>query len=96
MATVYHAFGSWVAASDADSLAPGGAHSWVQWGWGLDYGTANTITAHPLMGGDEQTLAVENVRQDADSNGRRQFFTVRNVGQNYIDGYGIGYSFVNE
>jgi hypothetical protein len=60
MATVYHAFGSWVAASDADSLAPG------------------------------------DVRQDADSNGRRQFFTVRNVGQNYIDGYGIGYSFVNE
>ena len=60
------------------------------------YGTANTITAHPLMGGEEQTLAVENVRQDADANGRRQFFTVRNVGQNYIDGYGIGYSFVNE
>ena len=71
MATVYHAFGSWVAATDADSLPPGDAHSWVQWGWGLDYGTANTITAHPLMGGDEQTLAVENVRQDADSKASR-------------------------
>jgi hypothetical protein len=31
MATVYHAFGSWVAASDADNLAPGDAHNWVQW-----------------------------------------------------------------
>jgi hypothetical protein len=48
------------------------------------------------MGGEEQALAVENVRQDADSTGRRQFFTVRNVGQNFVDAYGIGYSFVNQ
>jgi hypothetical protein len=96
MATVYHAFGSWVSASEDDVLAPGDVHNWVQWGWGLDYGTANAITAHPLMGGEEHILAVENVRQQTDPNGRRQFFTVRNVGQTDVDAYGIGYSFVND
>jgi hypothetical protein len=92
MATVHYAFGYWV--STGDDLAPNDVHSWVQWGWGLDYGTANCITAHPLVGGDGGSLAVESVRQQTDANGRRQFFTVRNVGQTTIDGYGIGYSFV--
>jgi hypothetical protein len=96
MATVYHAFGYWVSSGFEDVLAPGQAHDWIQWGWGLEYGTANTITAHPLMGDAENVLAVENVRQQTDPNGRRQFFTVRNVGQSDIDGYGIGFSFVND
>lgn len=93
MANVSYWFGSWESASDADALPPGGVHNWIAWPY--SYGDAITVTATPLEGGDEQILAVENVRIQADSGGRRIFFTVRNAGSSFIEGYGMGFSYVS-
>jgi hypothetical protein len=50
---------------------------------------------HPLIGQAEQLLAVENVQMETDPSGRRMFYTIRNVGSNAVDAYGVGYSFVS-
>ncbi|MDQ6898424.1 MAG: hypothetical protein M3072_02780 [Candidatus Dormibacteraeota bacterium] len=96
MATVQYAFGSWVSSGPGDDLQPGNAHDWSQWGGGLGYGTANSVSAHPVQGGEEHILAVENVRLQTDGGGRRTFYTVRNVGQTAVSGYGVGYSFISQ
>ena len=93
MANVRYWFGSWVSANEADALAPGGVHNWIAWPY--NYGETITVTASPLQGGDEQILAVENVQIEADPNGRRIFYSVRNGGNTFVDGYGVGYSFVS-
>jgi hypothetical protein len=92
MANVRYWFGSWVSAEGND-LQPGDAHSWIA--WPINYGEALSITASPVQGGVEYVLAVQDVAIQSDPNGRRIFFTVRNVGQNAVPGYGIGYSFVS-
>jgi|ERR1700730_9255797 len=93
MATVNYGFGSWVSADDSNALFPGETHNWIV--WGFNYGDAISFSVHPLVGGAEQILAVENVQMQTDSGGRRMFYTVRNVGSNAVNGYGIGYSLVS-
>ena len=94
MANVSYWFGYWVSASAVDALAPGDSHDWIAWPY--NYGDAISISASPLQGGEEQILDVENVRLQADTGGRRIFFTVRNAGRSLVDGYGIGYSYVSQ
>lgn len=96
MANVRYWFGSWVSANESDALAPGDVHYWIAWPY--NYGEAVTITANPLVqqGGNEQILAVENVRlETSPDGGRRIFYSVRNAGSSFVDGYGVGYSFVS-
>lgn len=93
MANVSYWFGSWTSGGEADDLAPGDVHNWIAWPY--DYGDAITVTATPLQGGDEQILTVENVRIQADAGGRRIFYSVRNAGNTFVPGYGVGYSYVS-
>ena len=92
MANVNYWFGYWLAASEADALAPGEVHSWIAWPY--SYGDSIGISASPLEGGEEHLLAVENVSLQADASGRRMFFSVRNTGRSQVDAYGIGYSHI--
>jgi hypothetical protein len=92
MANVDYWFASWVS-NEGDELPPGGTHSWIAWPY--TYGQTITVTATPLQGGEEQILAVENVQLQADPGGRRIFFNVRNVGNSFIAGYGMGFSYVS-
>jgi hypothetical protein len=94
MANVNYWFGYWLSASEADALAPSGAHYWIAWPYG--YGDSIGISASPLEGGEEHVLVVENVQLQADATGRRMFFSVRNVGRSQVDAYGIGYSYISQ
>jgi hypothetical protein len=95
MANVSYWAGSWASGGDGDDLGPGESHNWIM--WGFDYGDAVSLSAHPVVGAPvERYLAVENTRIEADPNGRRLYFTVRNVGQNSVPGYTIGYSWVSQ
>jgi len=88
MASLSYWFGYWVSASEADALAPGDSQDWIAWPY--NSGDALSISASPLHLGEEQILAVENVRLQGDIGGRRLFFTVRNAGRSLVDAYGIG------
>jgi hypothetical protein len=96
MANVSFFFGSWVSAGPGNDMPPGSTHSWVM--WGFNYGDSVNVTAQPVQslnqGGPEYILAVENVRMQTDPGGRRLFFTVRNVGPNAVDGYGMGFGMI--
>jgi hypothetical protein len=94
MASLSYWFGYWVSASEADALAPGDSQDWIAWPY--NSGDAISISASPLHLGEEQILAVENVRLQGDIGGRRLFFTVRNAGRSLVDAYGIGYSYVSQ
>jgi hypothetical protein len=94
MANVNYWFGYWLAASEVDALAPGEVHNWIAWPY--SYGESVGISASPLEGGEEHALAVENMRLQADVNGRRMLFSVRNVGRSQVDAYGIGYSHISQ
>jgi len=96
MANVQFFFASWVS-TDGD-MAPGDVHLWSA--WSFDYGDAFSVTATPVTGDPEQpdrTLAVEDVRINGKPDGTiTLLWNVRNVGSSYIDGYGIGISWVNQ
>jgi hypothetical protein len=94
MANVWYWSGSWTSGGDGDDLGPGETHDWIMWGY--NYGDAITLTAHPVGGADENILAIENVQIQADGSGRRLFYTVRNVGSNFITGYAVGFAGVSQ
>jgi hypothetical protein len=94
MATVSHVFGSWVSAGPGHDFAPGATHGWIAWGY--SYGDALSVTAHPVARASvRRALAVENVRSETDGAARRLSFTVRNVGNAAIPGYGIGVGWIS-
>ncbi len=63
--------------------------------WGLRAGDAISLTAHPVAGGEEHILAIENVQIEADGTGRRLFYTGRGVGSSFIPGYAVGFAGVS-
>ena len=93
MATVNYWFSSWVSADPTNDLLPGAPHNWIF--WGFNYGDVISFSVHPLIGGAGQLLAVENVQMETDPSGRRMFYTIRNVGSNPVDAYGVGFSLVS-
>lgn len=96
MANVSYFFGSWVSGGPQDDLAPGEAHYWFAWGF-FDYGGAISLTAHPVVGAPvERRLAVENVFMEGDPGGRRLYFSVRNIGNSSVPGYGVGYGTISQ
>jgi hypothetical protein len=99
MANVLHAFLSWTS-TEGNDMAPGEAHSWWMTHTPSVYGEAVSATAHPVTGNPlapSRTLAVEDLRVVGDpSGGRTYLFTVRNVGNFSIPGYGIGFGFIQE
>jgi hypothetical protein len=96
MANMSFFFGSWASSGPANDLPPGAAHGWIM--WGFNYGDSVNVTAQPVQsvneGGPEHILAVENVRMQTDPGGRRLFFTVRNVGNTDVPGYGMGFGMI--
>ena len=78
--------GSWVG-----DMAPGAVHNWIAWGGGLQPGDVISFMAHPVIGNpnaQERVLQVENVQAEGASDGtRRIFYSVRNVGPEWISGY---------
>lgn len=102
MAKVSYWAGSWATTSPdfEDHLVPDAVHSWIT--WGFDKGDTIAISAHPGHFNNigepraEETLAVENVRVEEDTEGRRVLFDVRNVGNFAVFGYVIGYGFVGK
>ena len=93
MANVSYWFGFWQSAGPDSDLLPGEVHNWIA--WPINYGDALSVTATPVQGGLEHILAVENVRMQSDQTGRRIFYTVRNVGQTAVPGYGVGYGYIS-
>jgi hypothetical protein len=95
MATVQHAFFSWVSSAGND-MAPGDVHGW--WLAPTFYGEAISLTAQPVVGNPadpSRTLAIENVRLVGEPNGDRTLlFNVRNAGGSFIPAYGIGFGFI--
>jgi len=92
LANVNYWFGYWLAANEANTLAPGEVHNWIA--WLCSHGDSVGISASPLEGGEEHALAIENMSLKADVDGRRMLFSVRNVGRTQVDAYGIGYSHI--
>jgi hypothetical protein len=82
--------GGWAGAQE---MAPGDVHYWVAWGGGLKFDDVITLMAHPVLGdpnAQERVLQVENVKAEGTSDGtRRIYYSVRNVGQEWIPGYGL-------
>ena len=93
MANVTYWAGSWASAGPDDDLVPGDTHSWITWPVNGD--EAISISAHPVQGGLEHILAVENVQIESASDGRRIFFTVRNAGESDVPAYIIGHAFIS-
>ncbi len=95
MAKVERVFLSWV--STMGDMAPGEIHHW--WMIPTFYGDAVSVTAHAITGNPTQpsrTLEVEHVRTVGEAQGRSHtlLFNVRNAGNSYIVGYGIGLGFI--
>ncbi|MCW5977550.1 MAG: hypothetical protein KIT09_05715 [Bryobacteraceae bacterium] len=94
MAKVSHFFSGWASSGPGNDMAPGQAHGWIMWGFG--YGDAVSVSVHPVVGAPvERFLQVENVRIQGDPAGRRLFFTVRNVGNSFVPGYGMGFGWIS-
>ena len=91
MPNVNYFFASW--STTGNDFYPGQSHSWMMWGFG--YGDVVSVTAHPVAGpAGDRFLVVEDVKIEGDSTGRRLYFTVRNVGNISMPGYGMGFSWI--
>jgi hypothetical protein len=89
MATVAHQAAFWWAFNPPDFLQPGQTHEWASsWAHGSLIAGAFSVSAHPT--GDDQFLAVENVRYERNAFFRQIHFIVRNVGSVAVEAYHVG------
>jgi len=93
MANVDYWAGSWV----GDDLLPNETHDWIM--WGFQYGDAVSLTAQAVTGNPnagERILRIENQRFEGDPSGRRLYYTVRNVSNEPIPGYIVGFAMISQ
>jgi hypothetical protein len=79
-------------------MAPGDTHYWETYPY--NYGDVVNLMAHAVSGdptAPDRQLIVENTHTAVDPQGQRTIvYNVRNVGTNYIDGYLVGLSIINQ
>jgi hypothetical protein len=96
MANVSYWQASWVS-MEGSEMSPGEVHNW--WAVPVGYLEVWSVTAVPVAGGEDppQTLSIGDVQVTADASGGHTFlFSVKNVGNSYIDGYGVNFGIISQ